>query len=252
MTCSFCGTSLPAAARFCLQCGERNPAAADSVSTAAAGALTYRSRSNVAIVVGAVVVGLALIAFTYWQFVLPPAPTVTSSVTGEVSPTPSATPAPTTPAAPPPVVETSPPPPAPAAKASDTPRSPVAEPTRPVRERVVRPSASPKPAPAREERRATSPSTTESVPEPSMVTAGPLPDTSKAPRSEERASSETRPIAQAAPEARPTDRWGEMARELAVCEQKGALTKVFCVDRVRWRYCGDYWNKVPQCMVTKP
>ena len=203
------------------------------------------------IVGGAVIVGLALIAFTYWQFVLPPAPAVTSSVSVEASaPTSAATPAPPPSAPPPPAVESSPPPPAPAAKGDDTPKPPVAEPPRPARERAVRPSASPKPA--REERRATSQSTTESVPEPSMVTPGPMPDASRTPRTEERASTEARSVTQAAPEARPPDRWSEMSRELAACEQKGALTKVFCVDRVRWRYCADNWNKVPQCVVTKP
>lgn len=59
------------------------------------------------------------------------------------------------------------------------------------------------------------------------------------------------PVAQATPgTAAAADRWSEMARELAACDEKNALTRVFCVDRVRWRYCTDDWNKVPQCRVT--
>ena len=80
-----------------------------------------------------------------------------------------------------------------------------------------------------------------------MSMPAPVPE---APKPEEQPKApETRsaPVAKAATQP---DRWSEMAREVTACEEKGAVAQVFCVDRVRWKYCSDYWNKVPQCMVT--
>jgi hypothetical protein len=51
-----------------------------------------------------------------------------------------------------------------------------------------------------------------------------------------------RPAAQPSPDA---TRWGRMRQELQACgEGFGAF---FCKERVRWRFCDGYWDKVPEC-----
>jgi Meckel syndrome type 1 protein len=43
------------------------------------------------------------------------------------------------------------------------------------------------------------------------------------------------------------DRWTRMADELSRCTREDFISRVICDQRVRFRYCGDYWGKVPQC-----
>jgi hypothetical protein len=247
LTCSFCGSTFAADAAFCPKCGTRNQKLPTFVPTPIAGATTPRSRANLTIVICACVAILVIAALAYWQFVMAPAVTLTASVPSEPAANPPVSP-PSTPA---PVVEASAPsaassPAAPSAAVVDAPASakPAVEPApRPAREKPARPAAQ---KPAKSERPATTARATNGAgAEPSMTTPAPMPETAR-PLIEERPKPETR-VVQAPPAA---DRWSEMARELAACEEKNALGKVFCVDRVRWRYCPDYWNKVPQCTVT--
>jgi hypothetical protein len=77
----------------------------------------------------------------------------------------------------------------------------------------------------------------------------------EAPKSEERPKAREippAPVTQGAPPVRtaPADRWDDMARELAVCDEKNAIAGAICVDSIRRKYCTDYWDKVPQCRVT--
>jgi hypothetical protein len=44
-----------------------------------------------------------------------------------------------------------------------------------------------------------------------------------------------------------TDPWARMREELATCTREDFITRVVCSQRVRFRYCGDYWGKVPEC-----
>ncbi|HKU86514.1 MAG TPA: hypothetical protein VJV77_09260 [Casimicrobiaceae bacterium] len=57
------------------------------------------------------------------------------------------------------------------------------------------------------------------------------------------------PEVAAAPAAQPStvDRWTRMADELSRCTREDFITRVICDQRVRFRYCGNYWGKVPQC-----
>ena len=41
-----------------------------------------------------------------------------------------------------------------------------------------------------------------------------------------------------------------MARELAACETKDFFSRIVCGERVRWKYCRDDWDRVPQCRVS--
>jgi hypothetical protein len=235
LTCSFCGSTVAATAPFCLQCGERNPSRPEAPPRTA-----KSSGGRVGIVVGAVVIGIGLIAFAYWQFVMPPEPTVTTSVT-TTAPSVSAPPVPQPPAAPAPVVE-------------PTSKPPVAEPASPAPERAARkPMRAPVPDVSSKPAIATVPEPAKPVPEP----AKPAPEASKPAPADDRSNvppSESRPApaAQAAPQVRaaPADRWDEMAREIAACDEKNAVAAAFCVDRTRRKYCTDYWDKVPQCRVT--
>jgi hypothetical protein len=43
------------------------------------------------------------------------------------------------------------------------------------------------------------------------------------------------------------DRWTRMADELSRCTREDFIARVICDQRVRFRYCGNYWGKVPQC-----
>jgi hypothetical protein len=55
------------------------------------------------------------------------------------------------------------------------------------------------------------------------------------------------PKAAPAPVPRPTDRWAQMADDLARCKGEDFIRRVLCDQRVRLNYCTDYWGKVPQC-----
>ena len=58
------------------------------------------------------------------------------------------------------------------------------------------------------------------------------------------------PEVAAAPAPTPTpvvDRWTRMADELSRCTREDFIARVICDQRVRFRYCGNYWGKVPQC-----
>ena len=54
------------------------------------------------------------------------------------------------------------------------------------------------------------------------------------------------PAAKATP-ATPPDRWARMEADLAKCTREDFINRVICAQRVKFRYCGDYWGKVPQC-----
>lgn len=43
------------------------------------------------------------------------------------------------------------------------------------------------------------------------------------------------------------DRWTRMADEQSRCTREDFIARVICDQRVRFRYCGNYWGKVPQC-----
>ena len=53
--------------------------------------------------------------------------------------------------------------------------------------------------------------------------------------------------AAAAPPSPVVDRWTRMADELSRCTREDFIARVICDQRVRFRYCGGYWGKVPQC-----
>ena len=55
------------------------------------------------------------------------------------------------------------------------------------------------------------------------------------------------PEVAAAPPAPAVDRWTRMADELSRCTREDFIARVICDQRVRFRYCGNYWGKVPQC-----
>jgi hypothetical protein len=44
-----------------------------------------------------------------------------------------------------------------------------------------------------------------------------------------------------------TDRWARMREELATCTREDFITRVVCGQRVRFRYCANYWGKLPEC-----
>jgi hypothetical protein len=44
-----------------------------------------------------------------------------------------------------------------------------------------------------------------------------------------------------------SDRWARMDADLAKCTHEDFISRVICGQRVRFRYCGDFWGKVPQC-----
>lgn len=55
-------------------------------------------------------------------------------------------------------------------------------------------------------------------------------------------------VAAAPPAPAPAvDRWTRMADELSRCTREDFIARVICDQRVRFRYCGNYWGKVPQC-----
>ena len=43
------------------------------------------------------------------------------------------------------------------------------------------------------------------------------------------------------------DPWARMREELATCTREDFITRVICGQRVRFRYCANYWGKVPEC-----
>ncbi|MHB8494222.1 MAG: hypothetical protein ACYC9Z_08090 [Casimicrobiaceae bacterium] len=64
-----------------------------------------------------------------------------------------------------------------------------------------------------------------------------------------KAAAATKPEASAAksvPAAVP-DRWARMDQDLAKCTREDFINRVICAERVKFRYCGNYWGKVPQC-----
>ena len=52
-----------------------------------------------------------------------------------------------------------------------------------------------------------------------------------------------------APAAAPPvqDRWAQMAAEQQQCKTENLFNRVICDQKVRLRYCKDYWGTVPQC-----
>lgn len=71
----------------------------------------------------------------------------------------------------------------------------------------------------------------------------------QAPPAEGSAPPPVRPaeVAAAPPPQPVVDRWTRMADELSRCTREDFITRVICDQRVRFRYCGNYWGKVPQC-----
>jgi hypothetical protein len=43
------------------------------------------------------------------------------------------------------------------------------------------------------------------------------------------------------------DRWAQMAAEQQQCQKENLFNRVICDQRVRLRFCKDYWGTVPQC-----
>ncbi|MDE2208357.1 MAG: hypothetical protein KGL70_13900 [Betaproteobacteria bacterium] len=49
------------------------------------------------------------------------------------------------------------------------------------------------------------------------------------------------------PPAGVPDRWARMDADLAKCTREDFINRVICTERVKFRYCGNDWGKVPQC-----
>jgi len=54
-------------------------------------------------------------------------------------------------------------------------------------------------------------------------------------------------------EGQSTPQWlREMRRELAVCNEQSFVTRIFCIDQARRKYCGpSHWGEVQECHVSK-
>ena len=52
--------------------------------------------------------------------------------------------------------------------------------------------------------------------------------------------------------ARAPDSWARMRDELSRCTREDFITRVICDQRVRFRYCKDYWGKVAECPGNPP
>ncbi len=48
------------------------------------------------------------------------------------------------------------------------------------------------------------------------------------------------------------DRWARMEEDMAKCTREDFINRVICAQRVKFRYCGGYWGKVPQCPGSPP
>ncbi len=52
--------------------------------------------------------------------------------------------------------------------------------------------------------------------------------------------------------ARATDPWSRMREELSRCTREDFISRVICDQRVRFRYCKDFWGRVPECPGNAP
>ncbi len=52
--------------------------------------------------------------------------------------------------------------------------------------------------------------------------------------------------------ARAADPWARVRDELSRCTREDFIARVICDQRVRFRYCKDYWGKVPECPGNPP
>jgi hypothetical protein len=52
--------------------------------------------------------------------------------------------------------------------------------------------------------------------------------------------------------ARAADPWSRMREELSRCTREDFITRVICDQRVRFRYCKDFWGRVPECPGNAP
>jgi hypothetical protein len=200
---------------------------------------------------------IAAVAFGAWKMLggeLPsenrvpgPGPSVMSSFPPEATPSPrrptgspSPVPAPPSDASAPPSDASATPSPAAATpeaprasedKAGETGAAASASATQPIEIR----SLPAKPAPRPVHRRA-APEKAQPAAQPPAVQA-PAPPPVRAPE-----------VAAAPPASAPVvDRWTRMADELSRCTREDFIARVICDQRVRFRYCGNYWGKVPQC-----
>ena len=83
--------------------------------------------------------------------------------------------------------------------------------------------------------------------EPQKVAAVPAAPVAPAPSTPAATAPSTTQAAASPRTAAVPDPWARMREELATCTREDFITRVVCGQRVRFRYCANYWGKVPEC-----
>ncbi len=266
MDCAACGKEIAQTARFCIHCGAEQPAAtaragrpageaANAPGTAAASPTSSRRGGSIAFMIGACI-AIALVAVAAWHVLdngpppgetPPPGSPSTSVPTGEPPPPADQSAAPLPPPGALPPVDAG----KPAAETGGSSDAAGAE-TPPLEESAamaqrapaVAGSASHPPGEAKEAVRPVPHEAGQRAVRPARPAAAARPPAATA-----KAGATTKPEASAtkpAPRAMP-DHWARMEEDLAKCTREDFINRVICAQRVKFRYCGDYWGKVPQC-----
>lgn len=266
MDCAACGKEIAQTAHVCIHCGAEQPQAmaragrpagdaANAPETAAPSPAASRRGGSVASMIGACI-AIALVAVAAWHVLDSRTPPGESPPSGSPSTSvPSGEP-------PPPADQSAAPLPPPGALPSVDAGKPAAEPggssdaagaeSPPLEESAARAQSAPAVAgsasPAQTAaRRAARPAPHPTGPRPvgparPAVAARPPPAIARsAATAKPRASA-----ANSAPAGMP-DRWARMDEDLAKCTREDFISRVICAERVKFRYCGNDWGKVPQC-----
>jgi len=269
MKCAGCGKEIAQTAHFCIHCGARQAtsdagatppdgATGDAAGETPRSAVAPKRTGSLAFVIGACV-AIALVAAAAWRVLDHPSgqrePQASADAPAIVSPG----------QVPPPANESAAPLPPPDALPSMDQGNPVAEgsgqsdgagaDTSTVEESATAAGPSPRessPRPASAARGA-SPRVRSEAAAKASKPAHPAAATTAATAPAKSAPSTTNPAqGAAAVPALANDHWSRMEEDMAKCTREDFINRVICAQRVKFRYCGDYWGKVPQCPGSPP
>ena len=270
MKCAGCGKEIAQTAHFCNYCSARQASsdarsselrvAGSNAAGAVPGSAAAQKRGvSIAFVVGTGI-AIALVAAATWRVL-------------EHGTQPRETPAPTDATAtvaagqvPPPANESAAPLPPPAALPPSGPETPAAEgvggsdaagaDTSTVEESAASsatPSAESSPHPASASGKNASPRVRREATAKPPKPAHPPPATMAAAAPAKPSSPAANPAPPGAVESAPAnEHWARMEEDMAKCTREDFISRVICAQRVKFRYCGGYWGKVPQCPGSPP
>ncbi len=266
MDCAACGKEIAQTARLCIHCGAEQPPAtartaglageaANAPGPAAAPPTASRRGGSIAFMIGACI-AIALVAVAAWRVLDSGTPAGESAPSGS-----SSTNVPTG-QPPPPADQSAAPLPPPGALPSADAGKPAAETggssdgagtETPTLEEsaamaqsapMVAGSTSHPPSAAKDGARAVPHQARKRPVGPARPAVA-----ARSPAATAKVAATTKPEASAARSAPPgvPDRWARMDQDLAKCTREDFINRVICAERVKFRYCGNYWGKVPQC-----